>query len=380
MANIGITTFVNLTKNAVANSAQNFVSGVAGGLRGGLGGLQGSSTSRAPIAKQSSFTAAGKPYLHYPSDLGSDPRQANYILFTAFSVTNAKMKTPKELNGQQRDNAIINSSLSDRDGSITRQNAKEALAREKFRINGGTGRTSTSSLLSRRNTLEQVGRTIGLYMPPQVTSSYNMDYGEDKIGVVAEVLNDIIKDVQAGMGAEQVFNRLSSGPAAAGLKDKALGLVNTVLPGARTLAAIETGSVITPKMELMFKGVGRRSFSFTFTFMPTERFDAAVAQEIIEDFKLHMHPEFVKTGVVRQQTIPDVYEIAYWTATGPNKNLHRIGKCFLEKVDVKYGGDKFQTFEGVVPGRSDGAPIKTELTLQFREIEILDRTSISEGF
>ena len=53
---------------------------------------------------------------------------------------------------------------------------------------------------------------------------------------------------------------------------------------------------------------------------------------------------------------------------------------FPEKVDVKYGGDKFQTFEGVVPGRSDGAPIKTELTLQFREIEILDRTSISEGF
>ena len=110
MANIGITTFVNLTKNAVASSAQNIVSGVAGGLREGLGGLQGSSTSRAPIAKQSSFTAAGKPYLHYPSDLGSDPRQANYILFTAFNVSNAKMKKPKELNRSQRDNAIINSS------------------------------------------------------------------------------------------------------------------------------------------------------------------------------------------------------------------------------------------------------------------------------
>ena len=207
-----------------------------------------------------------------------------------------------------------------------------------------------------------------------------MDYGEDKIGVVAEVLNDIIKDVQAGMNTEQVLNRIGAGPASVGLKQKSLGLLNTVLPGARTLAAIETGSVITPKMELMFKGVGRRSFSFTFTFMPTERFEAAVAQEIIEEFKLRMHPEFVKTGIVRQQTIPDIYEIAYWTATGPNKNLNRIGKCFLEKVDVKYGGDKFQTFEGVVPGRSDGAPIKTELTLQFREIEILDRTSISEGF
>tara|TARA_R110000737_G_scaffold2861_2_gene7912 strand:- start:2094 stop:3221 length:1128 start_codon:yes stop_codon:yes gene_type:complete len=375
MANIGITTFVNLTKNFAASSAQNFVSGVAGGLRGGL---QGSSTSKAPIAKQSSFTAAGTPYLHYPSDLGSDPRQANYILFTAFSVTNAKLKKPKDMTMAERMATVRAAAGRSRD--ISKEAAKAAVLAASNTHDKGTGRNYTSSLLSRRNTLEQVGRTIGLYMPPQVTSSYNMDYGEDKVGVVAEVLNDIIKDVQAGMGAEQVFNRIAAGPASVGLKDKSIGLLNTVIPGARTLAAIETGSVITPKMELMFKGVGRRSFSFTFTFMPTERFEAAVAQEIIEEFKLRMHPEFVKTGIVRQQTIPDIYEIAYWTATGPNKNLHRIGKCFLEKVDVKYGGDKFQTFEGVVPGRSDGAPIKTELTLQFREIEILDRTSISEGF
>jgi len=376
MANLGITTFVNLTKNAAASSAQNIVSGVAGGLRGGL---QGSSTSRAPIAKQSSFTAKGTPYLHYPSDLGSDPRQANYILFTAFNVTNAKLKKPVNLTNDQKYDAIRKAPV-DKFGRVDKADARKALSEATNQLRAGTGRAFTSSLLSRRNTLEQVGRTIGLYMPPQVTSSYNMDYGEDKVGVVAEVLNDIIKDVQAGMGAEQVFNRIAAGPASVGLKDKSIGLLNTVLPGARTLAAIETGSVITPKMELMFKGVGRRSFSFTFTFMPTERFEAAVAQEIIEEFKLRMHPEFVKTGIVRQQTIPDIYEIAYWTATGPNKNLHRIGKCFLEKVDVKYGGDKFQTFEGVVPGRSDGAPIKTELTLQFREIEILDRTSISEGF
>jgi len=375
MANLGITTFVNLTKNAAASSAQNIVSGVAGGLRGGL---QGSSTSRAPIAKQSSFTAKGTPYLHYPSDLGSDPRQANYILFTAFNVTNAKLKKPKDMTMAERMATVYAAAGRSRD--ISKEAAKAAVLAATNTHDKGTGRNYTSSLLSRRNTLEQVGRTIGLYMPPQVTSSYNMDYGEDKVGVVAEVLNDIIKDVQAGMGAEQVFNRIAAGPASVGLKDKSIGLLNTVLPGARTLAAIETGSVITPKMELMFKGVGRRSFSFTFTFMPTERFEAAVAQEIIEEFKLRMHPEFVKTGIVRQQTIPDIYEIAYWTATGPNKNLNRIGKCFLEKVDVKYGGDKFQTFEGVVPGRSDGAPIKTELTLQFREIEILDRTSIREGF
>jgi len=369
MARPGITQFISLTANAASSAAQNLVSGLAGDLRAGL---QGSSKSTGPIEKQTSFAAKGKPFLYYPSDLGSDPRQANYILFTAYNVSNAKLKKVQELTGAEKIEATL-----DRFGPasvITLKQASDARLAAKVRKNANG---NTSAMLRQRADLLTVGRTIGLYMPPQVTASYNMDYGEENIGAVGEVVFDIIKDVQAGFGGEEIFNRISAGNAPSALRDKAIGLVNTVLPGTRALAAIAQGSVITPKMELMFRGVGRRSFSFTFTFTPANRVDGMVAGEIIKEFKLRMHPEFIKAGIVREQTIPDIYEIAYWTTTGPNKNLNRIGKCFLEKVDVKYGGDKFQTFEAAPQA---GAPVRTELTLQFREIEILDRTKIEDGF
>ena len=47
-----------------------------------------------------------------------------------------------------------------------------------------------------------------------------------------------------------------------------------------------------------------------------------------------------------------------------------IGHCALTNVGVTYGGDKFTTFDG-----TGGMPVQTDLTLQFKEMELLDRNS-----
>ena len=55
-----------------------------------------------------------------------------------------------------------------------------------------------------------------------------------------------------------------------GAKEGITNFINTTLdtlaPGARALQQIDSGKVITPRMEMMFEGVGRRNFSFTFCF------------------------------------------------------------------------------------------------------------------
>ena len=54
--------------------------------------------------------------------------------------------------------------------------------------------------------------------------------------------------------------------------------------------------------------------------------------------------------------------------------MHRISTSVLEAVDVKYGGDRPQFFR-------DGQPVETELTLSFKELEIITKTSIKDhGF
>ena len=43
-----------------------------------------------------------------------------------------------------------------------------------------------------------------------------------------------------------------------------------------------------------------------------------------------------------------------------------------------YGGDRYRTFEAV---DGDGAPpVETDITLQFKELEIITRERVFEGF
>ena len=51
--------------------------------------------------------------------------------------------------------------------------------------------------------------------------------------------------------------------------------------GAKTLFELNRGTVVTPRMELMFEGVGRRNFSFTFDFIPKSKEEAKTVNDIV---------------------------------------------------------------------------------------------------
>ncbi len=61
-----------------------------------------------------------------------------------------------------------------------------------------------------------------------------------------------------------------------------------------------------------------------------------------------------------------------------NQFLHRISTCILESMDVTYGGEKYKSYAGI---DGDGAPpIETSLSLNFREIELITRERVHQGF
>jgi len=367
--------FVNIAKNAAAGAASKFVSSVADSLKSGLGG---SSSSSASSPLQSSFNVKAKPILMYPASLGVDARQANYIMFTPWAVENAKLKPTKS------NIAPSGGANADFGGVDNAAAAGAANAAESARIRKGSN--PSSSLFLNNRTITRSGRTMALYMPPALNVSYGMEYAESEIGGMSEIMYEVFKGYQSASGsmldrAESALKQLGAGATPEVLRGMALKTLSAApgMQGAKDIYAMETGAIITPKMELMFRGVSRRQFSFKFTFMPEDKMDGLTVNEIITEFKLRMHPEFKSGTISRLQTIPDIFEIAYWNTFGPNLNLHKIGKCFLEKVDVVYGGDKFQAFQGD-DDDMNGAPIRTELSLQFREIELLDRNKITDGF
>ena len=373
--------FVNIAKNAAASAATGFVSGVASSLRSGLGGSSSSSGS-SPL--QTNFNPE-PAILLYPSDVGTNMHQASYILFARHSVSGAKVKPAKHAPKVTFAKALATFPGDVDQGAVRKKQAKmqdEAdgkAAQSQATGGAGAGGTSTALTLQRRN-IQRTGTAIGLYMPPSVNVSYNMDYSEGEIGVMGEALYGLFKDYQEGTLGFDSFSK-QAGLIGTGLEKLGVGMIDKVIPGAKDLYAIEQGAIITPRTEMMFRGTGRRSFSFSFTFIPKDRTETKIVHDIIKEFKVGMSPTFKTSGSTREMTIPDVFSIQYMHINSQNQYINKIGKCYLKTMDVSYGGDKFVTYNEDMLAELDGvAPQKTTISLSFQELEIMDRTLVKAGY
>jgi len=153
--------------------------------------------------------------------------------------------------------------------------------------------------------------------------------------------------------------------------------LDNVAKGASSLIALNRGKVMAPKMEVMFENIGKRSFSYSFTFTPSSEQEADEVQSIIQAFRFHASSDYAD-GRGFELTIPDQFEIEYYTKNNqPNGYLHKIGTCVLESVDVTYGGDKMTWHETNSKGAS---PTKTTMALSFKELMTVTKSAIEDGF
>jgi len=150
------------------------------------------------------------------------------------------------------------------------------------------------------------------------------------------------------------------------------------LGGLREARGIMTGEIISDRLELAFKGINKRQFQYTFKMIPKSATEAAEIKDIITQFKKNMLPEFAggdTTG--RKFVVPNTCTIQYMYNGQQNSFLHKIGECILENMTVNYGGDRYRTYTP----QGDGAPVaETTITLAFKEMDLVTREKIMEGF
>jgi len=374
--------FVNIAKNAAASAASGFVSSVAGGLRSGLGGSTASSGS-SPL--QTGFNPESGILL-YPSDVGVNMHQASYIMFARHSVSGSKVKSKKKKPKVKPIMRTItdddNSTYQVVDKAATRKSQQESDAQieaKQDRGGAGKGGSSTSVALKGMN-VQRTGTVIGLYMPPAVNVNYSMDYAEGEVGIMTEAVAGLFKSYQAGASFFGAVKKEARSIGTSAVKQVALKAVSNIpigIEGAAEVYAMQTGTIVTPRTEMFFKGIGRRSFSFTFTFIPKDSNETQIVHKIIKEFKVGMSPTFKNAGSVRDMTIPDVFSIQYMHINSQNQYINKIGKCYLKTMDVSYGGDKFVTYNADEEG---APPQKTSITLAFQELEIMDRSNVEDGF
>ena len=327
--------------------------------------------------------------LSYPLNVDSDPQQGHYVLFHINTRTNGKLITPKS--GKNMNEAI--DKLQNELGAEGLDDGGEDSIETQALANGGAkltkpesakGNLNRSIVLSKLPT-KRLEKSIALYMPPNVQVSYDVKYGDQEVGALAMSGAAAIDAITSEGGTRSKVSGVVEALLGAGMKEgiqsMAAKSLDAIAPGAETLINLSRGSVVTPRMEMMFEGVGRRSFSYTFAFIPKSEQEALVVEDIIQHFKFYAMPKYSNPTTKREMDIPGTFDIEYMYKGNRNNFLNRVHTCFLQQVQVQYGADRYTAYEETTGNRGRGnPPQKSQITLNFTELEVLSQDHIDEGY
>ncbi len=323
----------------------------------------------------------------YPSNVGS-AEQGHYIIFNINEFLPGKIKAAKAKKDFEAIKQNIRASglgIAGVKGNVYSEKEISDIANKQYaeklnkanaaKSGGGSGRSILAEKPTRR-----MPASISLYMPPSVNVQYDISMSDQEIGTLAGMGGAAIAAFQNASGDNTSKLKAAASAMKGGAKEGITNFINTTLdtlaPGARALQQISSGKVITPRMEMMFEGVGRRSFNFDFDFIPKSAEEAKSIQKIIYTFKENMMPEYVGDSR-REMKIPNTFDISYMYQNTENTYLNKISSCFLKTMDVTYGGDRFTAYN---PTDGSPPPQKSSIKLVFNELETLSKDMIKEGY
>jgi hypothetical protein len=110
-----------------------------------------------------------------------------------------------------------------------------------------------------------------------------------------------------------------------------------------------------------------------FTFTPYSKQEAATVEKIIKLFKVHAAPRLATGSAGMFFVPPSIFTPKFFFNGQENKKINKITKSVIENIDVNYAPNGFTT-------QSDGAPTQIQLTINFKEIELLTRDRIEQGY
>lgn len=210
---------------------------------------------------------------------------------------------------------------------------------------------------------QRISDVIALHVDGPPTVRYGMQYANKDLGTMAGLISGGVFESQDALKA-------GSETAAA------FGAAMAKLPGA--FGATDLGAALSASSkttlnafkEVIFEAVDFRTFAFKYKFLPKNKKESDSIKKIIDLFKLHMHPEM--SGSKLFFIYPSEFQITYFFKGQQNKYFHRFRPCVLESMEINYGGEQFSSFR-------DGQPSEVNMSLVFKETEILTKELIDSG-
>ena len=360
--------FLNEIKNVAINRATNRLNQALGSLsplNGGLPRRSGFAFATNQFSKLQVNPFEGKSVI-YPEDLGST-EQGHYMQFFINEQTNANVEFGA--GGKKK--------------YVTEQGPGGQTYRRQVtnltQYNNSYKNTEKTTLSIDRPPTRRLASSIAMYMPATVELSQTSKYGEHEIGTAALAAMEAYKGYQNNLSMEKIFDAVVK-PLEDGGGNMAKKSLDLIAPGAKAALEIKSGKVFNNRMEMLFEGVDRRTFNYTFRMMPKSEAEADAVDEIVRMFRFYMAPSFDgDIGTSRTMIPPATFDIEYRMVNGNRENayLNKISTCVLMSCNVKFGGERVGFFR---PNDKGAPPVETEIALQFKELEILTRERLGAGY
>jgi hypothetical protein len=301
---------------------------------------------------KSKYTVGPNYILAYPKDLESSKR-GHAVYFDIYEIAPVSLKEALGKVGISLNSSDTAVAVNDESGGHSVKRPDEEVAENI----SGASKTSLTSLFKSdvsstpvsvtSRTRDNSIATIALYMPETLNFDYDATYNQLNLATAVNA------------------TPLSSlGPAA----------ITSFMENAATkLAMSAAGYVFNPQEQVLFEGITFRTYAMNFTFTPSSIEETNSVNSIIRTFRYHAAPQIGGVGGFFFIP-PSVFNVSFRYNGKVNPNINLLKRSVLERVEVNYAPNGWAAFEG------NGAPIQTTMSLQFKEIVLVDKTQIKEGF
>ena len=224
--------------------------------------------------------------------------------------------------------------------------------------------------------------SITLYMPDTVTQTQVANYDAVSMteafgdaGLIAQAGGTVMGSaLDAATSGDINFGQTPGSAAIAEGAAKVAGATGAFGGNIEKALLFSAGVAKNPQVELLFENIANREFLFDFKFVPRNPQEAKDIIKIIQTFRFFAAPEIPTTGKGRYFVPPSEFDIEFMVGSKINPNLPLVSTCVLEGIDVNYGS------AGQWTAFFDGMPVEISMQLRFKEVEILHKQLIQDGY
>ena len=251
--------------------------------------------------------------------------------------------------------------------------------------------------------------SIYLNMPNGITFNEKANWSGSELGFMGKMSKEFISGDPAGGSASGAAKGAAMGSAGAmvgaaigsipslvsklGLSGGMLGAGIGALAAGSPLqkgAEAALGVAQNPYMEMMFSGIGFRSFQFEFIMRPRSTTEVKQVSEILKKFRTFTKPTFTEGSLEKSfMDYPMEFQVEFLTSGGktdfareprrggnenagdfganyiPNPFVPKLKNCVCDNVSSNY------TPQSIWSAHDNGVPVAVNLSLSFQETELV---------